>query len=154
MTAERFSLDTNVLVYAADRDAGGKHDRALEIIARAARRPCILTIQTLAEFYHATTRKGIAPRAEAAMQVRDWLELFPTAAADADALRLALQASERGQLAFWDALVLATARQAGCATVLSEDIADGAQLNEVIVLDPFKGPDLPAAVAALLGLRA
>jgi predicted nucleic acid-binding protein len=154
MAAERFSLDTNILVYAADRDAGGKRDRALEIIARASRRPCILTIQTLAEFYHATTRKGIVPQAEAAAQVRDWLELFPTAAADADALRLAMQASERGQLAFWDALVLATARQAGCAVVLSEDMADATKLNEVTVLDPFKGPDLPTAVAALLGLDA
>jgi predicted nucleic acid-binding protein len=154
MTAERFSLDTNILVYAADRDARERHDRALDIIARAARRPCVLTIQALAEFYHATTRKGIAPGAEAAMQVRDWLELFPTATADADALRLALQASERGQLAFRDALLLATAQQAGCAVVLSEDMADGVALNGLIVRDPFKGPDLPVSVAPLLGVRA
>lgn len=153
MTVERFSLDTNILVYAADRDAGEKHARALEIIARAARRPCMLTIQALAEFYHAATRKRIVPQADAAAQVRDWLDLFPTAAADADALRLALQASERGQLAFWDALLLATAGRAGCGVVLSEDMADGGRLNEVTVVDPFKGPDLPTAVAALLGLR-
>jgi len=154
MTAERFSLDTNILVYATDRDAGDKHDRALEIIARAARRPCILTIQALAEFYHATTRKGIVPRAEAAAQVRDWLELFQTAAAAADALQLALQASERGRLGFWDALMVATARQAGCSVLLSEDMADGTKPEGVIVLNPFKGPNLPPAVAALLGLSA
>jgi predicted nucleic acid-binding protein len=153
MIAERFSLDSNILVYAANRDDRDKHARALEIIARAARRPCVLMIQALAEFYHATTRKGITPRAEAAMQVRDWLELFPTAAADADALRLALKASEKGQFAFWDALLLATARQAGCAVVLSEDMADGATLNEVTVLNPFKGPELPTVAAALLGLQ-
>jgi predicted nucleic acid-binding protein len=82
------------------------------------------------------------------------LELFPTATADADALRLALQASERGQLAFWDALLLVTARQAGCVVVLSEDMADGVRLNGLTVQNPFKGSDLPAPVAALLGVRA
>lgn len=152
MTAERFSLDTNVLVYAADRDAGDKHARALQIIARAARRPCTLTTQALAEFYHATTRKRIVPQADAAAQVRDWLDLFPTVAADAEALRRALAASEGGRFAFWDALILATAGQAGCAVVLSEDMADGVRLGNVTVLDPFEGSDLPAAVAALLGL--
>jgi len=154
MSAERFSLDTNILIYAADRDAGDKHARALEIIARAARRPCTLTIQALAEFYHATTRKRIVPQAEAAAQVCDWLELFPTVVADADALLQALVASEKGQLPFWDALMLATAGQAGCAVVMSEDMADGARLDNVSVLDPFKGSDLPAAAAVLLGLRA
>lgn len=113
-----------------------------------------LTIQALAEFYHATTRKRIVPQAEAAAQVCDWLDLFSTTAADTEALRLALQASEGGQLPFWDALMLATAGQAGCAVVLSEDMADGARLDNVTVLDPFKGSDLPAAAAVLLGLRA
>jgi pilus assembly protein CpaF len=59
---------------------------------------------------------------------------------------------EGGRFAFWDALILATAGQAGCAVVLSEDMADGARFDGVTVLDPFEGSDLPAPVAALLGL--
>ena len=114
----------------------------------------MLTIQALAEFYHATTRKRLVPQDDAAGQVRDWLELFPTAAADAEALRSALQASEGGQLAFWDALLLATAGHAGCTVVLSGYMDDGATLDQVTVLDPFRESNLPAPVAALLRLQA
>ena len=28
----RFSLDTNILVYAVDRDSGGRHEQAKELI--------------------------------------------------------------------------------------------------------------------------
>ncbi len=151
MSADRFSLDTNVLVYAADRDAGERHERALEIVERAARRPCTLTVQALGEFFFAATRKGLAPRGEVAQQVRDWLELFPTAAADADALEAALDATVGGRFSFWDAMLLATAGRAGCMAVLSEDMGDGAALGAVTVRNPFAGPSLPEGVAKLLG---
>ena len=150
MTAERFSLDTNVLVYAADRDAGKRHDRACEVVERSARRPCVLTLQALAEFFHAATRNGILPKQEAAAQVRDWLELFPTVAADADALRTALNVVEDGSFAFWDALLLAAAAGAGCKAVLSEDMNDGARLGDTVVRNPFTESGYSAAVAALL----
>jgi predicted nucleic acid-binding protein len=61
MTTERFSLDTNILVYAADLAAGERHERALEILDRAVRRDCVLTLQALAEFFHVTTRKQLRP---------------------------------------------------------------------------------------------
>ena len=151
MSAERFSLDTNVLVYAADHDAGERHERALEIIERSARRPCTLTLQALGEFFFAATRKGIVPKAEAAQQVRDWLELFPAAAGDTEALEAALNATVAGRFSFSDAMLLATAGRAGCVAVLSEDMGDGAALDDVVVRNPFIGPDLPQPVAKLLG---
>ena len=73
----RFSLDTNILVYAIDRDADERHQRAKEIIGRAARRDCVLTVQALAEFFHATTRKKLLTPSHASAFVHDWLEVFP-----------------------------------------------------------------------------
>jgi predicted nucleic acid-binding protein len=67
----RFSLDANILVYAADLAAGTRHERALHIIDRAVRRDCVLTLQALAEFFHVTTRKRMVARTEAAAQLRD-----------------------------------------------------------------------------------
>ncbi len=151
MNAERFSLDTNVLVYAADRDAGERHGRACEILERSARRPCTLTVQALAEFFHATTRKGLVPKPQAAAQVRDWLELFPTVGADAEALRTALKAVEGGRFSFWDAMLLATAAAAGCKVVLSEDMRDGAEIAGAVVRNPFAGAEFSRQVAIVLG---
>jgi predicted nucleic acid-binding protein len=150
MTTERFSLDTNILVYAADLAAGERHERALEILDRAVRRDCVLTLQALAEFFHVTTRKQMVARAEAATQLRDWATEFPTVAADPGALLKALEFAVDRRFGLWDALLLATAERHGCETVLSEDMQAGARFGGVTILDPFVGEELPERVAALL----
>ncbi|MGH6920214.1 MAG: PIN domain-containing protein [Geminicoccaceae bacterium] len=146
----RFSLDTNVLVYAADLAAGQRHERALDIVDRAVRRHCVLTLQALAEFFHVTTRKQMVARAEAAAQLRDWTTEFPTVSVDAEALRTALEFTVGGRFGWWGAVLLATAERHGCEVVLSEDLQDGARFGRVTVLDPFVGAELPEPVAALL----
>jgi predicted nucleic acid-binding protein len=146
----RFSLDANVLVYAADSRAGNRHARALHILVSAARRDCVLTLQTLGEFFHAATRKRIAPRHDAAAQVNDLLAIFRTAAADVEAFRTALEWAERGRHSFWDGVLVATVARAGCDFLLSEDMQDRARFGSVTILDPFVGDELPEPVAALL----
>ena len=56
---------------------------------------CVLTLQALAEFFHAVTRKGKMPAEEAAALVHDWMELFPVAAADGRTLRARHRPEER-----------------------------------------------------------
>ena len=146
----RFSLDANVLVYAADRTAGERHERALHILDRAVRRDCVLTLQALAEFFYVTTRKRMVARTEAAAQLRDWTTAFPTISADSEALRTALELIVDARFAWWDALLLATAERNGCDIMLSEDMQDGTRFGRVTILDPFGGEELPEKVAALL----
>ena len=81
MTAERWSLDTNILVYAVDRDAGEKHRIAVELLDALTEQDCVLSLQALAEFFHVVTRKGHVPTVEAAGIVNDWSILFPVIAA-------------------------------------------------------------------------
>lgn len=150
MTTERFSLDSNVLVYAVDDRAEARHARALEILLLAARRDCVLTLQVLGEFFHAATRKGIVRRHEAAAQVRDLLAIFPIATADVEALRTAVEAAERGIFSYWDGLLIATAARAGCSYLLSENMQSGARFGGVTILDPFAGDELTGPVADLL----
>lgn len=147
----RFSLDSNILVYAVDgRDA--RQDAALEILAAAARRPCVLTLQSLGEFFHAVTRKGIIPPREATGQVERWMTAFSDiATAGPAALRAAMEASASGRFGFWDAMLLATARDAGCAAVISEDMRDGATLDGVRVVGAFAGTGVAPAARRVLG---
>jgi len=133
----RFTLDTNLLVYSADRDEGEKNQVAAQILLRAPSLDCWLTLQSLSEFYAATTRKGIMQPVEAAAQVSDWLILFPTASASADAVRTALADAVAGRASYWDALLVATAAEAGCTLILSEDLADGSRLGGVAIHNPF-----------------
>ena len=151
-SAKRFSLDANVLVYAADRSAPDKHRRAKLIVLAAPQLDCRLTIQALGEFYFLTTRKRIVSRSDAAAQVNDWLNLFQTAAASAPALRAALPHASDRRLSFWDAMLLATANEAGCELVLSEDMHDGMRFGNLTVRNPFAGQELADDIREMIGV--
>jgi predicted nucleic acid-binding protein len=77
----RYTLDTNILIYAIDSKAGEKHQKAIDIVDKAIFQDCLWTLQVLGEFYFATTRKGKMPMEKAEQQVNDWQLLFPVVAA-------------------------------------------------------------------------
>jgi len=146
----RFTLDTNILVYAIDTDAGLRHDSAMEIVRRAARADCVLTLQSLAEFFHASTRKGklAAPRAQGIVQT--WINVFPVTAAGVEALTTAMQMAGEHRLSFWDSMLWATAADAGCAAIFSEDMQDGRTIGGVEIINPFVG-DVTVRLSGYLG---
>ena len=51
MSAERFTLDTNILVYAVDAREGYKRELAIRIIEAAGGLDCPLALQAVGEFY-------------------------------------------------------------------------------------------------------
>jgi predicted nucleic acid-binding protein len=136
-TSPRFTLDTNLLVYAIDSAAGVRHQLAQDIVLRSARLDCWLTLQAVSEFYAVVRRKGIVPPEDAAAQAADWLDIFRCAAATETAVRTALADAAAGRASHWDALLLATASEAGCVTILTEDLADGDELGGVRIHNPF-----------------
>ena len=133
----RFSLDTNILVYAVDRDAGDRHEQSKDLVGQAARKDCVLTVQVLAEFYFATTRKQLLEPARAKAFVHDWLNVFNIVSADSSTLVSAMEAVEEHRLSFWDAMIWAVARQAGCSAIVSEDMPGSRRLGGIEFLDPF-----------------
>lgn len=145
----RFSLDTNILVYAVDLDAGVRHEWSRTLVGRAARCDCVLTVQALAEFFRATTRKNLLPIARAGVFVRAWLEVFQVASAGTEALGDAMDAVEEHRLSFWDAMLWATARHSGCSAILSEDMQDSRRLGGVEIINPFRA-ESAARLEALL----
>jgi predicted nucleic acid-binding protein len=154
MTRGAASLDSNALIYTVS--AGDPRQFAAQRLVRlAATGGGLLTMQALGEFYHVSPRKGFVTRAEAAAQVRRWLAIFPTPPAPTvAALEAALAASVAGRFAYWDALLLTTAAEAGCAAVISEDMAPGATLGPIRVVPAFAG-DAPSPEAlAVLGAAA
>lgn len=152
MSAERFTLDTNILVYSIDRAAGAKHEQAVRIVEAAITQDCHLTLQAVSEFYAAATRKCGMPVNEAADQAEDWLELFPCLRPSDDAVRRALGCVRGGRASYWDALLVATAGEGGCTVILTEDLADGARLEGVRIVNPFDRFGLSKAAAELLDL--
>ena len=87
---------------------------------------------------------------EAVSLANAMMDLFPTAAASASAVRTALRIASAGHASYWDALLLATAAEAGCVAVLTEDLADGTTLAGVRIINPFAGDALSPDAEALL----
>ena len=153
MSDERFTLDTNILVYSVDVEAGRRHQIASEIVELAARRDCWITLQAVSEFYAVVARKRMVPRAKAAMLAHSWLDLFPAAVASESAVRFAIDRATEGHMSYWDALLIAAAAEAGCTAIVTEDLTDGELLKGVRVVHPFAtGETLPVQVRSLLGL--
>jgi predicted nucleic acid-binding protein len=135
---DRVTLDTNVLVYAFDRDAGERRDRAIEVIKSVLKLDCVLTLQALSEFFITVTRKGKLSLDDAHEQIRDWQSVFPVVTAKPATLSRAITAVKSHHLAFWDAMLWATARESGVTLLISEDFQDGQILESVRIVNPFQ----------------
>lgn len=134
----RFTLDTNILVYAADPASGHRHRQALALLRRVRGRDCILTLQSLAELFRTLTgpKMGVPPD-EAAAVVRGWRDVLPVVMADEACLTDAMDAVIHHGWSFWDAMIWATAKRHGCRLLLSEDGQSGRTLGGVTILNPF-----------------
>ena len=140
MNGERITIDTNILVYSIDVDAGERHERSRQFVDEAVDKNCVLTLQALSEFYWAVTRKRKMLREDARAQVDDWQLLFPIILAQPSTLRAAITAVMDYRLAFWDAMMWATARQNGVEILYSEDFQNKQNIGGVQVLNPFYSP--------------
>ena len=147
MNGKRVSLDTNILVYSVDLDAGSKHDKAIALFTQLTPSNCVLSLQSLCEFYSAVTRKKLMPVGDAMAQVDDWQQLFPVVSAKPATLTRAFAAVKRHQLSFWDALLWATVREAGVATLLSEDFQHEQDIDGVQIINPFRTRDIGELLA-------
>ncbi len=132
------TLDANLLVYAAQ---GGdrRHETAVAILRRAVFGDCVQTVQSYGECYNALTRKrGFAPPAARGIIIYYRKMLPHSISATADDLEVATVAHAEHGLQFWDAMLWATAKRAGCRMIFSEDFQDGRNLEGVLFVNPFK----------------
>lgn len=135
---DRSFVDTNVWVYAVDRDEPAKQAVARALLAPSNDADLVVSTQVLGEFYVTVTRKLAAPLAPAqARQLVDRMRQLPVATLDADQVAEAIAGSRAWGISYWDALIVVAAASSGCARVLSEDLADGATYGRVRVDNPF-----------------
>ncbi len=126
-------LDTNILVYAQLDDP--RSERALKLVEAGG----VISAQVLNEFVNVFMRKlrrQWRDIEDALADVRDALDtdVVPlTAETTAAALALA---RDHG-FAFYDALIVASAIEAGCTTLYSEDMQHGRVIGGLTVINPF-----------------
>jgi predicted nucleic acid-binding protein len=144
----KLAADSNVLAYAEGVDDAYRQKRAIAVIDAAAG-DLVIPAQSLGELFSVLTRKAGYSKADAGARIQVWCggyTIIPTSlAALLDGAALA--AAHDFQI--WDAIILATAAEAGCQILLSEDMHDGFVWNGATIVNPFAKEIHPLLIAAL-----
>ena len=133
-------VDSNILVYARDVDAGVKQMKAAAWMEHLWRkRTGRLSVQVLQEFYVNVTRKLKVPLTPdlARTEIRNLMAWNPVQIGG-EVLESAFAIEDRYRISFWDSLIVAAAAIAGCSTILSEDLQHGQTLEGVRVTNPLR----------------
>lgn len=133
MPAKAF-LDTNILIYAVVRE--DRSARAEELLAAGG----VVSVQVLNEFVSVVRRKLKMPWA----QVLDALDAIRVLCPDPVAVSIeahetALEIAQKHRYEIYDALIIASALQARCEVLYSEDLHHGQVIaGRLTIRNPFR----------------
>lgn len=138
---QKYFVDTNILIYAHDRSAGEKHDRARQLIEGLwASGEGVLSTQVLQELCINLRRKITRPIPveEVRQLIQDYMS-WEIVVNTAGSVIEALEIEVRYKISFWDALVLHAAESSGAAILYSEDLSAGQSYGSIQVVNPLVG---------------
>lgn len=131
-------VDTNILVYAAEEvePLPRKTRLARELLLQ---RDLFLSVQVLNEFVAnaRSPRKLNLNRAQESEWLSQWLA-FPIIPLTGDLFIEAIGFHLRYGLSHWDSLIVASANDAACEILYSEDLSHGQTYGTARVVNPFR----------------
>ena len=132
-------IDTNVLIYAHDLDAGKKHTTAVKIIKDIwESKNGVISTQVLQEFYINVTKKILKTISsmEAREIIRSYMSWEITENTPMSIVR-ASEIEEKHHISFWDALIVVAAYSAKVDKILTEDLNSGQMIEGIFIENPF-----------------
>jgi len=137
--SDKVFVDTNVLIYAHDLDAGRKHDIANSLLRDLWKNQTgVISTQVLQEFYVNVTRK--IPKPITPPQARWILQTYAAWQVEIIYPGDVLQASEiqeRYFLSFWDAMIIVAAAKGRVDMLATEDLNPGQTIEGIQISNPF-----------------
>jgi predicted nucleic acid-binding protein len=133
------ALDTNVLIYACDRADSRKQQIALDLITDTV--DGVLLWQVAGEFISASrklAKQGFTSQ-DAWNRLAEFRDVFPLVLPLTNALSRAQELHLLHNVAFWDAMILASCVMANVDTLYSEDVPGNINIG-VRVINPFELP--------------
>lgn len=137
--ASKFFIDTNILVYAHDLQAGIKQKKAAQILEKIwQKRNGVLSIQVLQEFYVTLTQK--IPKQFKSKDAKfllgkygHWQIVIP----QVNHILEAIDFQKKHHLSFWDALIVRAALEGECEFLLTEDMQHNYRIRHLTIQNPF-----------------
>ena len=132
-------FDTNVLVYSFDSVDLRKHEVASRLITESfVQGSGVLSTQVLKEFYVTVTRKisHTMPSETAERVIRDF-SLWRVVETTVPLILRGIRIQMKNRISFWDAMIVAAAKNADCSVLYTEDLGHGMVIEDVRVHNPF-----------------
>jgi predicted nucleic acid-binding protein len=133
-------LDTNILIYASLPEEA-RYPTATAVLGAGG----VISVQVFNEFVYVVRRKFKRPWAEVRQALSSMSDLLhPPLSISSTTHTWALVIAERDGLSFYDALIVASALEAGCTTLLSEDMQNGRVIDgRLTIRNPFTAVSPP-----------
>ena len=131
---DRDFLDSNILVYAYDRDQPQKQALAQTLlISGIENETSVVSAQVLSEFFTVATRRIPAPLS--IDQAEEIINLVGTL--DFSLVCRAISTHRQYGISYWDSLIVAAAERARCSRIISEDMNTGQSYHGIVAVNPF-----------------
>jgi predicted nucleic acid-binding protein len=129
----RSFVDSNIAIYALD-PISFKGETAIAILQQ---RPIIST-QVVMETLNVVIKKLKFSRTNAFKHARFLLHNSVCTAISKSTLELSFEIASKYDYSHWDCLIIASALEADCNTLYSEDLQDGQKIGQLTIHNPFK----------------
>jgi predicted nucleic acid-binding protein len=136
----KFFLDTNVFVYLFDTSAPAKAKKAARLVRDAVDTgKGIVSYQVVQEFFNVALRRFARPMSVAEAEqylvtvFRPLLAVHSSPALYVEALRI----EGKHRLAWYDSIIVASAKEGQCETLYSEDFQHGWEIEGLRIENPF-----------------
>ena len=136
---ERIFIDSSVLLYAHDQDAGEKRAIAEQVLRTLwTDRNGVLSVQVLEEFYEAfAARSSTAAAPRVGRELVEAYSAWRVATLDAADRLAACDHAERFQVRMRDATILVAAKKLRASVLLSDSLHHGWHVGGLEIRNPF-----------------
>jgi len=137
---DRYFLDTNIIIYSFDQSSPRKAEVSDRLLQQGLlTRKGAISYQVVQEFFNVAHRRSPGPmRIEEAEQFLSTILLHLCVIQSSPALfHKALQLTDRFRVQWYDALIVASALEAKCGILYSEDFQNGQKFDDLEIRNPF-----------------
>ncbi len=135
MPVKKVFVDTNIWLYSLiQTDEGDERHVLATDFLDGIERPVIST-QVIREATHNLLKKAKVSEDKLRLLIMGWYQDCEVTESNESQLLLASKLRESYSLSYWDSLIVASALDAGCTTLYSEDMQHGQTINGVLTIN-------------------
>lgn len=134
----KYFFDTNILVYMQDTSDLAKQRVARELFYNCSKeKSAVISTQMLQEFYNISTSKLRQDKKATKTIIRNFSANLEVVQVSCEIIDFAIDLNMSTQFSIWDSLILASAINAECDLLYTEDLNSGQIIDGVKIANPF-----------------